>query len=108
MWRKGCWGSCARTGSTSSWRARRSGRRRRGLASAGIATDGKGFIAVNDRLETSIPGVYALGDVKGGPAFTHISYDDFRVIRANTLQGQNASIRNRLVPYCVFTDPQLG
>jgi pyruvate/2-oxoglutarate dehydrogenase complex dihydrolipoamide dehydrogenase (E3) component len=78
------------------------------LASAGIATDGKGFITVNDRLETSAPGVYALGDVKGGPAFTHISYDDFRVIRTNLLQNGRACITDRLVPYTVFMDPQLG
>jgi pyruvate/2-oxoglutarate dehydrogenase complex dihydrolipoamide dehydrogenase (E3) component len=78
------------------------------LASAGIATDGKGFITVNDRLETSVAGVYALGDVKGGPAFTHISYDDFRVIRTNLLQNGRACITDRLVPYTVFIDPQLG
>ena len=53
-------------------------------------------------------GIYALGDVKGGPAFTHISYDDFRIIRANLLNGENASIKGRLVPYAVFIDPQLG
>ena len=53
----------------------------------GIATDDKGFIQVNERLETNVPGIYALGDVKGGPAFTHISYDDFRIIRTNLLQG---------------------
>jgi pyruvate/2-oxoglutarate dehydrogenase complex dihydrolipoamide dehydrogenase (E3) component len=52
--------------------------------------------------------VYALGDVKGGPAFTHISYDDFRIIRANLLEKKNAKIENRLVPYTVFIDPQLG
>ena len=78
------------------------------LRSAGIATDAKGFIAVNPRLETSVPGVYALGDVKGGPAFTHISYDDFRVIRTNLLQGGSACITDRLLPYAVFIDPQLG
>ena len=53
------------------------------LAAAGIQTDARGFITVNDRLETSAPGMYALGDIKGGPAFTHISYDDFRIIRSN-------------------------
>ena len=81
---------------------------RLGLTSAGIATDGKGFIRVNERLETSAPGVYALGDVKGGPAFTHISYDDFRIIRTNLLQNGRACITDRLVPYTVFIDPQLG
>jgi pyruvate/2-oxoglutarate dehydrogenase complex dihydrolipoamide dehydrogenase (E3) component len=63
---------------------------------------------VNERLETTAPGVYALGDVKGGPAFTHISYDDFRIIRTNLLQGGNATTTGRLLPYTVFTDPQLG
>ena len=75
---------------------------------AGIAVDAKGFIVVNERLETSAPGVWALGDVKGGPAFTHISYDDYRIIRTNLLQGGNATTKDRLVPYTVFMDPQLG
>ncbi|HWC76598.1 MAG TPA: mercuric reductase [Blastocatellia bacterium] len=78
------------------------------LDAAGVETDKHGFIKVNERLETSIPGIYALGDVKGGPAFTHISYDDFRIIRTNLLEGGNASIMGRLVPYTVFIDPQLG
>jgi len=78
------------------------------LQAAGIEIDDRGFIKTNDRLETNVPGVYALGDVKGGPAFTHISYDDFRIIRTNLLEGGNASIQNRLVPYTLFTDPQLG
>jgi pyruvate/2-oxoglutarate dehydrogenase complex dihydrolipoamide dehydrogenase (E3) component len=78
------------------------------LAAAGIDADEHGFIRVNDRLETSAPNIYALGDIKGGPAFTHISYDDFRIIRANLLEKGNASIAGRLVPYTVFTDPQLG
>ncbi len=78
------------------------------LDAAGIAKDGKGFIEVGPTLETSVPGVFALGDVKGGPAFTHISYDDFRVIRTNLLQGGRACITDRLVPYAVFIDPQLG
>jgi pyruvate/2-oxoglutarate dehydrogenase complex dihydrolipoamide dehydrogenase (E3) component len=78
------------------------------LAAAGIQTDDRGFIKVNDRLETTASGVYALGDIKGGPAFTHISYDDFRIIRANLLEKKNASIKDRLVPYTVFIDPQLG
>lgn len=79
-----------------------------GLEAAGIATDAKGYVRVNERLETGVPGVYALGDVKGGPAFTHISYDDYRIIRANLLQGGDATTERRLVPYTVFTDPQLG
>ncbi len=78
------------------------------LAAAGVQTDKGGFIHVNERLETNVPGIYALGDIKGGPAFTHISYDDFRIIRTNLLEHGNATIRDRLVPYTVFIDPQLG
>jgi pyruvate/2-oxoglutarate dehydrogenase complex dihydrolipoamide dehydrogenase (E3) component len=70
--------------------------------------DLRGYIPVNARLETNIENIYALGDVKGGPAFTHISYDDFRVMRDNLLGEGNASIEGRLVPYTVFMDPQLG
>ena len=81
---------------------------RLGLDAAGIAADARGSVKVNERLETSVPGVYALGDVKGGPAFTHISYDDYRVIRTNLLQGGDTTITGRLVPYTVFMDPQLG
>ena len=78
------------------------------LESAGVETDKRGFIKVNERLETNVPGIYALGDVKGGPAFTHISYDDFRILRNNLLEGGGATIAGRLVPYTVFIDPQLG
>ena len=78
------------------------------LAAAGVETDRAGFIQVNSKLETSAPGVYALGDVKGGPAFTHISYDDFRILRENWLNGGNATIEGRPVPNCVFIDPQLA
>jgi pyruvate/2-oxoglutarate dehydrogenase complex dihydrolipoamide dehydrogenase (E3) component len=78
------------------------------LSAAGIETDAKGFIRVSPTLETSVHGVYALGDVKGGPAFTHISYDDFRIIRTNLLQGGRACVTDRLLPYTVFIDPQLG
>ncbi len=79
-----------------------------GLEAAGVAVDGKGLIKVDERLTTNVPGIYALGDIKGGPAFTHISYDDFRIIRANLLEGGQATTRQRIVPYTVFTDPQLG
>ena len=78
------------------------------LEATGVQTDKRGYIQVNERLETNVAGIYALGDVKGGPAFTHISYDDYRIIRSNLLEHGNASIRDRLVPYTVFIDPQLG
>ena len=78
------------------------------LAAAGVNVDSHGFIVVNDRLETNVAGIYALGDVKGGPAFTHISYDDYRIIRNNLLRGGRSSTTDRLVPYIVYTDPQLG
>ena len=79
-----------------------------GLDAAGVTTDRRGYIQVNGRLETSVPGIWALGDAKGGPAFTHISYDDYRIIAANILRGGNRSTDDRIVPYTVFTDPQLG
>ncbi len=78
------------------------------LAAAGVETDAHGYIVVNDRLEAGVPGVYALGDVKGGPAFTHISYDDFRILRTNLLESGSASTKDRVVPYVVYMDPQLG
>jgi len=78
------------------------------LPAAGVETDVRGNVRVNERLETNVPGVYAVGDVTGGPAFTHISYDDFRILRTNLLGEGGASTRNRLVPYTVFIDPQLG
>lgn len=79
-----------------------------GLDQAGVETDERGFIRVDDRLETSAPGVFALGDVNGGPAFTHISYDDFRILRTNLLEGGSASTKGRPLPYVVFTDPELA
>jgi pyruvate/2-oxoglutarate dehydrogenase complex dihydrolipoamide dehydrogenase (E3) component len=78
------------------------------LAAAGVETDAAGYIRVNERLETSVPGVYAMGDVKGGPAFTHIAYDDYRVLKANLLEDGHATVSGRAVPYTVFIDPQLG
>jgi pyruvate/2-oxoglutarate dehydrogenase complex dihydrolipoamide dehydrogenase (E3) component len=77
-------------------------------AAAVISSDKQGYIQVNDRLETTVPSVFALGDIKGGPAFTHISYDDFRIIRTNVIEKGNASIAGRLLPYTLFIDPQLG
>jgi pyruvate/2-oxoglutarate dehydrogenase complex dihydrolipoamide dehydrogenase (E3) component len=78
------------------------------LEAAEIDTDRQGNVVVNNKLETNVPGVYALGDVKGGAQFTHISYDDFRIIRTNLIEGGNATTDGRLVPYTVFIDPQLG
>lgn len=79
-----------------------------GLDKAGVETDQRGYVKVNARLETNVPGIWALGDVKGGPAFTHISYNDFQIVYANIIEKKNLSIENRYVPYSVFTDPQLG
>jgi len=78
------------------------------LAATGVETDSHGYIKVNEYLETNVPGIYALGDVKGGPAFTHISYDDYRIVQANLLHGERRSIKDRILPYTVFIDPQLG
>ncbi len=78
------------------------------LSAAAVEIDDKGYIKVNDRLETSAAGIYAIGDVKGGPAFTHISYDDYRILRTNLLEGGHATLSGRLVPYVVYMDPQLG
>jgi len=78
-----------------------------GLAQAGVELDERGYIRVNERLETSAPGVWALGESAGSPQFTHASVDDFRIIRDN-LAGGNRSTRDRLVPYCMFTDPPLA
>jgi len=80
------------------------------LKTVGISTNEKGYIITNEKLETTSPGIYALGDVKGPPAFTHISYDDFRIIRSNLIEktASVSTITNRLVPYVVYTDPQLG
>jgi pyruvate/2-oxoglutarate dehydrogenase complex dihydrolipoamide dehydrogenase (E3) component len=77
----------------------------------GLSTYGPGFIKTNNQLETNVSGIYALGDIKGGPQFTHISYDDFRIIRHNIItnpSGEPLGINDRLVPYTVFMDPQLG
>jgi pyruvate/2-oxoglutarate dehydrogenase complex dihydrolipoamide dehydrogenase (E3) component len=78
-----------------------------GLDKAGVELDARGFVRVNERLETSAPDVWAIGECAGSPQFTHVSEDDFRIIRDNLAGGQR-STRDRLVPYCMFTDPQLA
>ena len=78
-----------------------------GLTEAGVELDGRGYIRVNGRLETSAPDVWAVGECAGSPQFTHISEDDFRIIRDN-LAGGNRTTHDRLVPYCMFTDPPLA
>ena len=78
------------------------------LEAAGIATDEQGYVRVNERLETTVPGVYALGDVNGGPPFAHVAQDDLRIVRANLLENSNATTAGRICPYTVFIDPQLG
>jgi pyruvate/2-oxoglutarate dehydrogenase complex dihydrolipoamide dehydrogenase (E3) component len=78
-----------------------------GLEKLGVELDARGYVRVNERLETTAPDVWALGECAGSPQFTHVSFDDFRIIRDN-LKGGNRSTRDRLVPYCMFTDPPLG
>ncbi len=78
------------------------------LSQTGIETDNRGFIQFNQWLETTCPGIFALGDVKGGPAFTHISFDDFRLLFSNLVQNKNLPLEDRLLSYTLFTDPQLG
>jgi pyruvate/2-oxoglutarate dehydrogenase complex dihydrolipoamide dehydrogenase (E3) component len=76
-------------------------------AAAGVELDPRNFVKVNDRLETTAAGVYAVGDVNGGPQFTHVSFDDYRILKAN-LAGGNRSTAGRVVPYSLFIDPELG
>ncbi|WP_460934051.1 mercuric reductase [Spirosoma humi] len=75
---------------------------------AGIKLNENGFIQVNEKLETTAKGIYALGDVNGGPAFTHIAYNDYTIVYRNLFQGADDKTTGRPVPYCLFTDPQLG
>ena len=78
------------------------------LDKTGVKVDKRGYIEVNEKLETNIPGIYAAGDIKGGPAFTHIAYDDYRILEGNLLHKKSLNIKDRMVPYVLFTDPQLG
>jgi pyruvate/2-oxoglutarate dehydrogenase complex dihydrolipoamide dehydrogenase (E3) component len=78
-----------------------------GLEEVGVELDARGYIRVNERLETTAPDVWAMGDCAGSPQFTHVAGDDFRIVRDN-LAGAKRSTRDRLVPYCMFTDPPLA
>jgi pyruvate/2-oxoglutarate dehydrogenase complex dihydrolipoamide dehydrogenase (E3) component len=78
-----------------------------GLEVAGVELTDRGYIKVNERLQTTAPGVWAIGEVAGSPQFTHISLDDFRVVHAN-LTGGDRVTTGRQVPYCLFTDPELA
>ncbi len=78
------------------------------LEAAGIRTNGRGFIEVNERLETDVPGIYAFGDITPGPAHTHKAFDDMRILRTNLIMGGDRTAEGRVVPYTVFIDPQLG
>jgi pyruvate/2-oxoglutarate dehydrogenase complex dihydrolipoamide dehydrogenase (E3) component len=78
-----------------------------GLDKAGVELDDRGYIKVNERLETTAPGVWAMGECAGSPQFTHVAFDDFRIVRDN-LRGGNRTTRNRLIPFCLFTDPEFA
>lgn len=78
-----------------------------GLETAGVELDARGYIQVNERLETTAEGVWAMGDCAGSPQFTHVAFDDFRIVRDN-LKGGQRTTHGRVVPYCMFTDPELG
>jgi pyruvate/2-oxoglutarate dehydrogenase complex dihydrolipoamide dehydrogenase (E3) component len=79
-----------------------------GLDCAGVATDARGFIPVDDRLQTNVPGIFALGDCNGRGAFTHTSYNDFEIVAGNLLDGEDRRIIDRLTAYALYTDPPLG
>jgi pyruvate/2-oxoglutarate dehydrogenase complex dihydrolipoamide dehydrogenase (E3) component len=78
-----------------------------GLDLAGVELDPRGYIKVNERLETSAPAVWAMGECAGSPQFTHVAFDDFRIVRDN-LAGGKRTTRDRVIPYCAFIDPELG
>ena len=79
-----------------------------GLEKAGVATDPRGYIVVNDRLETSTPGIWALGDCNGRGAFTHTAYNDFEIVAANLLDGADRKVSDRIPCYALYVDPPLG
>ncbi|HEV8116946.1 MAG TPA: FAD-dependent oxidoreductase [Thermoanaerobaculia bacterium] len=78
-----------------------------GLEKAGVRTTDEGFVSVDDRLATNVPGIYAAGDIRGGPMFTHTSWDDYRILESQ-LAGDGSKTTRRVVPYAVYTDPELG
>jgi len=78
-----------------------------GLENTGVEVDDRGYIRVNERLQTSTPGIWAMGECAGSPQFTHVAFDDFRIVR-DTLNGGNRTTQGRLVPFCIFTDPELA
>lgn len=78
-----------------------------GLEKTGVALDARGYIQVNERLETTAPGIWALGECAGSPQFTHVSEDDFRIVHAN-LHGGSRNAHDRLIPFCLFTDPEIA
>jgi pyruvate/2-oxoglutarate dehydrogenase complex dihydrolipoamide dehydrogenase (E3) component len=79
-----------------------------GLEAAGVAMDARGYITVDDRLETSVPGIWALGDCNGRGAFTHTAYNDFEIVAANLLDGEDRRVSQRLPGYALYVDPPLA
>ena len=79
-----------------------------GLEKAGIAVDQRGYIDVDDQLRTSVPGVYALGDCNGRGAFTHTAYNDYEIVAANVLDGEQRRVSDRIIAYALYIDPPLG
>ena len=79
-----------------------------GLEAAGVETDARGFVKVDDRLATSAPGIWALGECNGRGAFTHTAYNDFEIVAANLLDGGARSVSDRRTAYALYTDPPLG
>jgi len=79
-----------------------------GLGAAGVAVDGRGYITVDDRLETGVPGIWALGDCNGRGAFTHTAYNDFEIVAANLLDGEDRRVSQRLPGYALYIDPPLA
>ncbi len=79
-----------------------------GLDQAGIATDPRGYIQVDDQLRTNVPGIWALGDCNGRGAFTHTSYNDFEIVTANLLDNESRRVTERINAYALYTDPPLG